>query len=169
MSFKSIIAAAISEYTDDLERALGGLTPEERRFRPTPEANHIDFIVWHIARVEDSIINRRIRRDQQIWEQDRWYEKLGMPQQGIGEGFSVRQVEDLPGFSFDELMEYYKAVRRQSLHLIDSLTDEDLTLIPDPDRPDQTIARILSHLLVEEAQHVGQIAYIRGIQRGFDG
>ena len=61
MDFRDILKAALSEYMEDLKRALDGLAPEERRFQPAPESNHIDFIVWHIARVEDSIVNRRLR------------------------------------------------------------------------------------------------------------
>ena len=30
-------------------------------------------------------------------------------------------------------------------------------------------AWVLGHILVEEAQHLGQIAYVRGIMRGVDG
>ena len=102
MNFKDVVKSALTEYMKDLQRALEGLAQEERRFQPAPECNHIDFTVWHMARVEDSIVNRRLCHDRHIWDRD-------------------------------------------------------------------TIGGILSHLIVEEAQHVGQIAYIRGMQRGFEG
>ena len=159
----------MSEYMGDLERALEGLTQEERRFQPTPESNHIDFIVWHMARVEDSIVNRRLRHDSHIWESDGWYERLALRREGIGEGLSAQQAANLPAFSLDDLMDYYNSVRCGTLLYIDSLTDADLNRIPDPERPYWSVAAILGHLIVEEAQHVGQIAYIRGIQRGADG
>ena len=168
MNFKNIVEAALTEYMHDLERALDGLTPEERRFRPTPQSNHIDFIVWHMARVEDSIVNRRLRRDRQIWERDGWHERLELPREGIGEGLSAEEAANLPSFSFHTLMEYYNSVRSQTLLYMDSLTDENLNRIPDPDRPEWTVAAILGHLIVEEAQHVGQIAYIRGMLRGIE-
>lgn len=47
---------------EDLEAALNGITPQQRRFQPTRAANHSDYIAWRIARMEDNIINRRIRR-----------------------------------------------------------------------------------------------------------
>ena len=152
----------------DLQRSLEGLSPEERRFQPTPESNHIDFIIWHMARVEDSIVNRRLRQDRQLWERDCWHERLGLPREGIGEGLSAEEAATLPSFSYDTLMEYYNSVRSESLSFIDSLTDEDLKRIPDRNRPEWTVAAILGHLIVEEAQHVGQIAYIRGMQRGIE-
>lgn len=169
MRFKAVLKSALTEYMEDLERALDGLTPDERRFQPTPESNHIDFIVWHMARVEDSITNRRIRGGEHIWERDSWHERLGLPREGIGEGLSAEQAVALPEFSLDELMEYYESVRCEAFSLVDSLTDEDLDRIPDLDRPYWTVAAILGHLVVEEAQHVGQVAYIRGIQRGAGG
>ena len=75
MDFRDIVKAALTEYMEDLIDALEGLTQEERRFQPTPESHHIDFVVWHIARVEDGLINRRIRRSQQVWERDGWHER----------------------------------------------------------------------------------------------
>ena len=42
---------ALDEYLTELRRALDGLTPEERRFQPSPDSHHIDFAVWHMARV----------------------------------------------------------------------------------------------------------------------
>ena len=36
-------------------------------------------------------------------------------------------------------------------------------------RPEYTIGRMFSHLVVELAQHTGQVAYLRGLQRGLDG
>ncbi len=57
MDFKDIVRAALNEYTEELRKAIDGLTAEERRFQPTPHSHHIDFVVWHMARVEDSWIN----------------------------------------------------------------------------------------------------------------
>ena len=73
----------------------------------------------------------------------------------------------LPSFDIDEMMAYFQAARAEAVQLIDGFTNEDLGRAPNPDRdPDNTIAKILAHVLIEEAQHVGQIAYIRGLQRG---
>ena len=168
MNFKDIVKSALAEYMKDLQSALEGLTQEERRFQPKPECNHIDFTVWHMARVEDSIVNRRLRHAIHIWERDGWYTRLELPREGIGEGLSPQQAAALPSYRLDNLIEYYSSVRRETLQYIDSLTDKDLNTIPDPERPEWTVAAILGHLIVEEAQHVGQIAYIRGMQRGFE-
>ena len=43
MDFRDIIKMALTEYMEDLTKALDSLSPEERRFQPTPESHHIDF------------------------------------------------------------------------------------------------------------------------------
>ena len=45
MDFREIVAMALVEYMSELRRALDGLTSDERRFQPSPEAHHIDFAV----------------------------------------------------------------------------------------------------------------------------
>ena len=168
MDFRDILKSQMAEYAEALEIALEGLTPEERRFQPTAESNHIDFIVWHMARVEDTLFNRAILRQPDIWERDGWGERLGITEEGNGYRLSVEQANSLPEFSLDDLMEYYRSVRAEFAEYIDSLSEQELDNLPNPRRPEFPIGETLKHIVVEEAQHVGQIAYIRGIQRGLD-
>lgn len=167
MDFRDVVKLGLEEYMRDLKKALDGLTDEERRFQPGPESHHIDYTVWHMARVEDGWMNRGIRRGTQIWERDGWDKRLGLPERDNGFGYTAEQVANFPTYDPVELLVYYAAVREDALQLIDGLTDADLERPPNPDRdPENTIAKILSHVLIEEAQHVGQIAYLRGLQRG---
>ena len=166
MDFRDILKSQMSEYLEYLELALEGLTQEERRFQSAPGTNHIDFIVWHMARVEDTLFNRAILRRPDIWERDGWGERLGIAEEGNGYQFSAEQAADLPEFSIDDLMKYYRSVRVEFNEYIDSLTEGDLDNLPNPRRPEYPVGETLKHIVVEEAQHVGQIAYIRGIMRG---
>lgn len=169
MDFKQIIEMALSEYTEDLRKALDGLTPEERRYQPSPESHHIDFTVWHIARVEDHWGQRFARRTDTVWKKDGWDKKLGIPGDDNGYEYSASQVRDLPAFNLDEMMAYYESVRKETLLDLGRLTEDDLDFRPDPERrPEYTLGRMFSHLIVEESQHVGQVSYLRGIQRGLD-
>ena len=56
MDGKEIVRMGLTEYWDGLRKALSGLTATERRFQPHAHANHIDFLVWHMARDEDGEI-----------------------------------------------------------------------------------------------------------------
>lgn len=168
MDFRDILKSQMAEYMEYLELALQDLTPEERRFQPTPESNHIDFIVWHMARVEDTLFNRAILRRSDLWEREGWGDKLGISAEGNGYRFGAEQAANLPNFSLDDLMDYYRSVRGEIVEYIDTLTEDDLDALPNPRRPEYPVGETLKHIIVEEAQHVGQIAYIRGIQRGFE-
>ena len=65
------------------------------------------------------------------------------------------------------MMAYFDSVRRQTLSYLNGLSQPDLESCPDPKRrPGYTVARMLAHLIVKDAQHTGQVAYIRRIQRG---
>ena len=170
MDYKEIVRMALDEYTDEMNRALDGLTAEERRHQPTPDSNHIDFLEWHIARVEDGWINGFARGTQVVWESAEWYKQLGFPAEGGGYGYGAEQVRDLPEFDLDLMHQYANAVRQTTHAYLESSTPQELDRAPGirPERPNYTIGNALSHLLVEESQHVGQIAYIRGMLRGIN-
>ena len=169
MDFKDIVRAALDEYMGDLRDALNGLTAEERRYQPNPHSHHIDFVVWHMARVEDDWIQRFAQRTDSVWQREGWFERLGMPERDGGFGYTVEQVAGLPPFEIEQMLGYYDAVRRETLSYIDGLSESDLESTPHAERrPGYTVAKMLAHVIVEESQHVGQAAYLRGMQRGLN-
>ena len=169
MDAKEIIRMGLDEYMDGLRKALDGLTSEERRFQPDPKSHHIDFTVWHMARVEDNWVQSFARRAANIWHRDGWHEKLGLPKDGSGFGYDAAQIASLPSFDIDGLMAYYNAVAQETRQYLDALTPEDLDTCPEPERrPGYSIGKMFSHVIVEESQHLGQIAYLRGMQRGLN-
>ena len=121
MDFKQIIRMGLEEYYEDLLKALDGLTPEERRFQPDPGSHHIDFAVWHMARVEDGWIQRFARSTEQVWTRDGWSDKLGIPAADSGYGYSADQVASLPRFVLDDMMEYYESARKETFEFLERL------------------------------------------------
>ncbi len=169
MDFKQIIRMGLEEYTDEIRKALDGLTPEERRFQPTPESHHIDFAFWHIIRVEDEWLQGFARGVPTVWVRDGWPDRFATAGRGSGWGYDAEQIAALPAFDMDEMMSHFDAVRRETLDYLDSITEKDLDIFPQPERrPEYNVGRMFSHLLVEESQHAGQIAYLRGMQRGLN-
>ena len=166
MDFKQIIRLGLEEYYADLLRALDGLSEEERRFQPDPGSHHIDFAVWHMARVEDGWIQRFVRRTEQVWTRDGWSDKLGIPATDNGYGYSAEQVANLPRFALDDVMEYYGAARKETFDFLEGLSADDLDRHPEPER--YSVGNMFTHVIVEEAQHTGQVAYLRGLQRGIN-
>ncbi|MGH2543176.1 MAG: DinB family protein, partial [Ardenticatenaceae bacterium] len=93
--------------------------------------------------------------------------KLGLPERDSGVGYSADQVYNMPKFDFAGIMDYFDAVRRETNRYLDSISVETLDHVPHPERrPGYTIGKMFSHVIVEEAQHVGQVAYLRGMERG---
>ncbi len=159
---------ALAETSGDLARALEGLTREERRHQPSAESNHIDFIVWHVVKAEDDEINSIIRQGETIWTRDGWGERLGVPIEGDGYGMTAEEVRELPVYDPALLQEYANSVRQGTLAYLDSVTPEALDEVRDAGWRLITIGGSLSHLVVEIAQHVGHVAYIRGVLRGIE-
>ena len=173
MSFKNIIRFACEDYTSELKRILSGLTDQERRFTPHPNSHHIDFIVWHIARVEDNWINSFAKQDIQIWDDQGWAGKLNlninMDEPRSGWGWTIDQVNSMPKFEFKNLTDYLDTVRYCTDSYIENIDENDMKLCPDKNRPNYSISKMLAHIVVEQSQHIGQISYIRGMFRGLDG
>jgi uncharacterized damage-inducible protein DinB len=179
MDLTTFIAQTLEECKRRLYRTLQGLTPAELAWRPGPEANPINFMVWHIARVEDRWLHRFAQDTMEIWERDGWYQRCGLPEHDTGVGYTAGQVASFPQPDLRDLQSYFDAVRQETLTYLRGVDARDLDVhpqrIPFPevsgDRPlpdDFTIGRMFRQLIGEENQHLGQIAYLRGLQRGLD-
>lgn len=167
IDFKDAIRSGLEEYLDGLKRAVDGLTPAELRWQPTLASNSISWIVWHMARVEDRWVNRVLRGDVERWIRDGWHEKFGMSEEAHGFGETEAQVRAMPEVAMSDLLAYFDAVRQSTLAHLEHMTPADLeATYSHPRRSGITGAWILGHILVEESQHLGQVAYIRGMIRG---
>lgn len=169
-SFKDAIRSGLIEYMEGLENALDGLTEDELRFQPALHANFIEWIVWHMARVEDRWVNLVLRQDQDIWVKRGWYARFGMTPDDYGREDTAEKMRAMPKTDINGMMRYYKEAREITLSHLDAMTEDDLaTVYSHPRRElDVTGAWVLGHILVEEAQHLGQIAYLRGMMRGLN-
>ena len=165
--FKDAIKSGLAEYMAGLKKAVDGLTPAELRWQPTLASNPISWIVWHMARVEDRWVNRVLRGGVELWISDGWHEKFGMSEEAHGFGETADQVRAMPDVAMSDLLDYFDAVRQSTLAHLEQMTPLELgTTYPHPRLTGITGAWILGHILVEESQHLGQVAYIRGMIRG---
>ena len=71
-AFKEALRSGLEEYLEKLKIAIEGLTPAEVRWQPTMETNHIAWLVWHMARVEDSWVSRLLDGTPQVWTANGW-------------------------------------------------------------------------------------------------
>ena len=169
--FLVAINSGLNEAFEKLKKALDDLSEDELRWRPALESNTIDWMVWHMARVEDNWINVRLRNSESIWDRDSWAERVGVKIPDNGYGQTAEEIRAIPAFNVPVVMEYYTAVRKGTTKYFEhEMREEDLSKeLPHPRYDPITYAWVLGHLLCEEAEHLGQIEYLRGMMRGLNG
>jgi len=169
MEVKDFALRGLEDVQAALMAALDGLSDEEVLWQPQPGTNHIAYNLWHLARVEDWFFQYLFQRVPQVWEADKWHEKLNLPEHPAvtGFGYTAEQVDSFPRVQLRDLLGYAEAVRARTVDYLQSV---------DPARLDEIVksrifgevkaGNMIGHLLMEIAQHVGQIAYIRGLMKG---
>ena len=176
MAHREATRYGLAEYLTDLKSALDGLTPVELYWQPSPNSNHIAWLVWHMARVEDSRYNGYIGGNETVWVTGDYPTRFRLIANGNGARDSAEDVAGFPKLAMADILEYFDAVRVKTLEVLESLTPDDLSQprhLSQPrqrDRPDRpTVGWVMGHVLIEQGQHLGQVAYLRGMLRGLNG
>lgn len=167
--FKGALKNGMTEYLVDLKAKLDGLSEAELRWQATLDSNTILWLVWHMAKVEDSWINSTIAGGESVWDSGGWRARTGMDFEGSGYGQNLDDVRGMPDVAVADLVQYFDDVRAATFNVIDGMSADDLATTFTRGYRSGTWSWILGHVLAEEAQHLGQIAFIRGMIRGLDG
>lgn len=173
MYLKEFIRNSMDQYHSSTTDTLSGLTTEELAFRPGPESMPIGFIAWHCARVHDFLVQTIMKGTDELWSSEGWADRLGRgPADPNDRGFGFT-VEQMTAFQVPDLaliLEYAEAVRSNALGFLDENTDEELlnTWVDSPAGGRFTLASVYQQIIWEMNQHGGQMAYVRGLQRGIE-
>lgn len=179
MRLNEFVEQCIEDYRRRVYGATAPLSEDEMRWRPDAEANSIAFIVWHAARVEDRLIQRFARGVQEVWKRDGWHARMGLPIDHHGVNYTLEQLDAFPPIAKDALKAYIDAVREETLAYLRGLDDGDFDAViegrvPFPESAASAryfqgwdVGRVFRQLIGEQDQHLGQVAYIRGLKRGF--
>lgn len=151
-------------------KAVDGLTNEELTWRPRPEANPIGFILWHQVRVEDAFVQGMIQQKPHLWVSEKWCQKLNLSEnpKDSGYGYTAEQVAAFAVPELEDLSGYAEAVRARTVEYLKGMPPDKFDEVIQTVFGELTIGQIFSLLLCEITQHIGQIAYLRGLQRGLD-
>jgi uncharacterized damage-inducible protein DinB len=169
MEMKDFIKGALDRAKQGTTRAVDGLSHNELIWRPGPECNSIGLILFHQTRFEDSFVQGRIVGKPQVWESDKWYEKLNMPASESGSGYTTEQLAAFRVPELKDLLGYADAVRAKTLEYLKSAPNNEFDrVINMPRFGDVAVGVLLTLVIVHMAQHAGEIAYLRGIQRGMN-
>ncbi|MFJ4787424.1 DUF664 domain-containing protein [Streptomyces sp. NPDC088794] len=165
MHAKDILIDSYSRIQEEVHNAVEGLDPALLNTRPTPDANSISWLVWHLARVQDDHVADAFGLDQ-VWLTQDWEKRfaLDLPRHDIGYGHSAAKVAKVRVDDGGLLTGYYDAVHAQTLTVLRDLAAEDLGRVVDERwDPPVTLGVRLVSVLSDDLQHVGQAAYLRGM------
>ena len=165
MTLNEFIQDSFANEQEFLMDSLQDLAPQEQVWRAGPEANNINWILWHMTRVEDMWIQFFIKKETEIWERDGWHDKFGLPTRDNGFEHTQEQVADFPTLDLQELIKYGESVRAATLGYLRSLGPEDFQAVPRERRPEMSVGQIFRQIVGEFYQHQGHISYLKGLAR----
>ena len=169
MELKEYIAAELIGLERSKTRVLESLTQQEIAWRPAPACNSIGLILFHIARTDDSFLLPTLSGQKEIWNIDKWCDKLGLPVTESGSQYSAEQVNSFCPPPLEDIAAYSQAVGAKILTRIQEMKpdefDKKITL---PFFGETNIASVIALMISHTAQHLGEISYLRGLQRGLD-
>jgi len=109
------------------DAALFGLTEEQLRITPSAGQNPIVWLLWHMARTEDVMLNILVAGRPQLVNEDGWAERLHVSLSDVGAGMKDDAVSDFTArIDVPALRAYRAAVGCRSREIVESLTPEDL-------------------------------------------
>jgi uncharacterized damage-inducible protein DinB len=148
--------------------AVRDLTPEQLCRAPAPGTNTVGWLVWHLARIQDDHV-AEVMDVEQIWTAGGWAQRFGLPSgaDDTGYGHGPEEVAAVRPQGARTLVDYYQAVHERTVAYLRTLSDDDLDRIVDHRwDPPVTLGVRLVSVANDDAQHVGQAAYLRGLLLG---
>jgi uncharacterized damage-inducible protein DinB len=164
MSPAQLLTDAFERVLQSATAAVDGLSADQLATRPSPDANSIAWLVWHLARVQDDHVADAAGTEQ-VWIAEDFVTRFDLPFESEATGFGM--TSEQVGYvraSAELLAEYLRAVHAATASYVAGLTPEDLDRIVDErwDPPVSLGVRLVS-VVNDDLQHAGQAAYLRGL------
>jgi len=169
MEWKDLLIQNFDVSLVAMERTLQGLTQEDLDWQPKPDCNSIGWITWHVSRILD-YASSLFAEEEQLWIKDGWYGRFNRPADPEDRGrHTPEQVAAFKSPDADTMIAYYRVALekfKQYLSTVSSydldrqINDEFSQILP-------TLGSRINAILRETQQHLGQIAYIRGLLQGY--
>jgi hypothetical protein len=147
--------------------AVEGLDVNQLTEPPSPGANTIAWLVWHLTRVQDHHMSEALDIGQ-VWIGGDWAGRFGLEPDpsNIGYGHSVDEALAVRPDDPEVLLEYLDAVDQRTRLTLQELVPADLDRIVDRRwEPPVTFGVRLISIADDSLQHAGQAAYVRGLLR----
>jgi uncharacterized damage-inducible protein DinB len=161
---KDLVTGLLGGLTRPLHIAIDGISQEHLTFRPKDACNSIAWLTWHLTRVQDRIVSSLMGQSQ-VWVSEGWHAKFGRPadESDAGMGHGPDEVQTIRPDGAQVLFDYYDAVFKRTEGYVNSLSSAELDRVVDPSNPEVTVGRRLQICIMDNIQHAGQAAYLRGL------
>ncbi len=117
------------------DRVLVGLDEAQLRARPASCLNSIAWLLWHLARSEDVLINVLLTGGPQILDIGGWPTRLNLTERDMGSGMTSAQVDIISAHvALPALHDYLVAVGRRTRAVLTGLRADDWRGTVEPDR-----------------------------------
>ncbi|WGL52679.1 DUF664 domain-containing protein [Nocardioides sp. BP30] len=164
MSPAELLQDAFARIVEGGTAVVDGLTEDQLTHRIDPEANTIAWLVWHLARVQDMQV-ADVAGHEQVWTAQGYAERFALPfdVQASGYGQSAEEVGRVRA-SAELLAAYLRATHEATIGYLERVTAAELDRVVDEHwDPPVTLGVRLVSVLEDDAQHLGQANYVRGI------
>ena len=116
--FRQSILSGLNEYYVILKRSLDSLSEEEILWKPNPHSNNIIFLIWHMALVEDNLINKVLLGKERVWITENYYKDFPELRNETGFAFNQEKLDKFPIVDIDWLMNYHNILREGTINFI---------------------------------------------------
>ncbi|WP_426560589.1 mycothiol transferase [Angustibacter sp. McL0619] len=160
-----VLNDALSRIGDGARSVVEGLTGEQLNARIDGRSNSITWLVWHAARVQDAQVAAAFEVEQ-VWFTNGWAERFGLPLDAAdtGYGHSSDEVARVRVEDGALLTGYLDDALAQSARVLGGVKDADLDRVVDKRwDPPVTLGVRLVSVVDDDAQHLGQAAFLRGL------
>ena len=166
MNAIEVLTDGFGRIQDTVREAVSGLTAEQLNDRLDGTANSIAWLIWHLTRVQDDHVAEVAGREQ-VWTAQGWAQPVRAGRWTAARPATAHGDAEVAAVRVDDpelLLGYYDAVHEQTLEFLKGLTDADLDRVVDRRwDPPVTLGVRLVSVIDDDAQHVGQAAFVRGV------
>jgi hypothetical protein len=130
-----------------IDRLFDQMSEAQLCCRPHSVLNSVAWNIWHMARAEDSGVNRFVVDRPQVFDEGNWGERMNITIRHHGGGMPDTEVTALSQqIALPALRTYYHTVRAKTVEVVSTLTPTYLDEIPDAaDRLRQIFAEGIAH------------------------
>lgn len=164
MASRELLIDEFERIRDAVHPAVNGLSLEELAYRPDSQSNSIAWLTWHLTRVQDQALST-LAGHEEVWTENGWYERFALPLESSDTGFGHDPATvGTVVAAASPLLDYFEDVHRRTVTWLRSFDDGGLSrVLDDTGIVPVTVESKLVGVIVDDLQHVGQAAYLRGL------